>query len=86
MNEWQPIETAPRDGVEILLFARGQHNDVYRGVGQWSEQSKDWFGVSQFALPTGWLCRSLPDENLIASSTGRDPLSPLSCELSVALR
>ena len=41
MNEWQPIETAPRDGMEILLFARGQHNDVYRGVGQWSEQSKD---------------------------------------------
>lgn len=58
MNEWQPIETAPRDGMEILLFARGQHNDVYRGVGQWSEQSKDWFW--SFAIrPTHWM--ALPE-------------------------
>src|SRR6476620_3982133 len=58
MNEWQPIETAPKDGIEILLFARGQHNDDYWGVGQWSEQSKDWFW--SFAIrPTHWM--ALPE-------------------------
>jgi hypothetical protein len=59
MNEWQPIETAPRDGMEILLFARGQHNDDYMSMGQWSEQSKDWFW--SFAIrPTHWM--PLPDQ------------------------
>jgi hypothetical protein len=48
MNEWQPMETAPRDGTEILLFARGHHNEDYRDVGQWSEQSINWF--SSFAI------------------------------------
>jgi hypothetical protein len=54
MNEWQPIDTAPRDGTEILLFARGHHSDDYRGVGQWSEQSNKWFW--SFAIrPTHWM-------------------------------
>jgi hypothetical protein len=53
-QDWQAIETAPRDGTEILLFARGQRNDDYRGVGQWSEQRKDWFW--SFAIrPTHWM-------------------------------
>jgi Protein of unknown function (DUF551) len=61
MNEWQPIETAPRDGTEILLFARGQHDDVYRGVGQWSEHSNSWFW--SFAIrPTHWMPLPEPPE------------------------
>jgi len=27
MNEWQPTDTAPRNGTEVLLFARGHHNE-----------------------------------------------------------
>ena len=54
MSEWQPIETAPRDGTEILLFARGPYKDDYRGVGQWSGQRNDWFW--NFAIrPTHWM-------------------------------
>ena len=54
MSEWQPIETAPRDGSEILLFARGPYKDDYRGVGQWSEQRNDW--LWSFAIrPTHWM-------------------------------
>ena len=34
MTEWQPIETAPRDGGEILLFEMTATGPMYR-VGYW---------------------------------------------------
>lgn len=64
MSEWQLIETAPRDGTQILAFARGSHglNDVYYGVAQWAVDGpgkiqphiEDWFWP--FAIrPTHWM-------------------------------
>lgn len=31
MGEWQPIETAPRDGVGLITYAATETNRVYRG-------------------------------------------------------
>lgn len=56
MSEWRPIATAPRDGKEVLLFARGSYGprDVFFAVGQWSLQSNDWLWT--FAIrPTHWM-------------------------------
>ena len=58
MSEWQPIETAPKDGSEILAFARG-NRDFY-GVAQWAEAQAAFNSVAgwfwTFAIrPTHWM-------------------------------
>ena len=59
---WQPIETAPRDGTELLLCAADTLvlGRFYRGVGQWADVDKalgskaGWFWA--FAIrPTHWM-------------------------------
>lgn len=52
---WQPIETAPKDGTEILLFV-----DPKPQVGAWHPKAKDWIDQSweyffQGPGPTHWM-------------------------------
>ena len=41
MSEWQPIETAPKDGTEVFLWTEEKPNivvaywDTYEGSGWW---------------------------------------------------
>lgn len=37
MSDWQPMETAPRDGSLILLLYRGQIE-----VGRWNPDAVNW--------------------------------------------
>lgn len=39
MADWQPIETAPRDGTCVLLFVPGEQSQ-----GQWDEELYDGCG------------------------------------------
>jgi len=65
MSEWQPIETAPKDGTQILAFAAGMHGRVdFYGVAQWAESQAAFNSVAgwfwPFAIrPTHWM--SLPE-------------------------
>lgn len=62
--EWRPIDTAPRDGTPILLFARAVHARAsIRLVGWYSPTEEQWLEASFTrpigVVPTRWM--PLPD-------------------------
>lgn len=60
MGEWQPIETAPRDGTRIRLW-HNQSHEGYATTGEWD--GKEWtmcnYFIStdrrMFTQPNVWL-------------------------------
>ena len=50
MGEWQPIETAPRDGSDVLLF-RDRHPPVVAG---WFDNREE-AGWATYDNPEEWL-------------------------------
>jgi hypothetical protein len=64
--EWQPIETAPKDGGPFLAFAASDHHARanYFGIAQWADADPDFYNTVAgwfwpFAIrPTHW--RPLP--------------------------
>jgi hypothetical protein len=59
INQWRPIETAPKDGIEILLFSLG---DI--GVCYWSDEMKCWtWGLGKaFLNHSHWMPRPTPPD------------------------
>jgi hypothetical protein len=66
MNDWRPIETAPKDGTVILIWeisavtnltvphvcmARWQKHRLYKAGGYWNSFASQ----SQVATPTWWM-------------------------------
>jgi hypothetical protein len=51
MTEWQPIETAPKDGTEVLLT-----NGEYKRAGYWATRINAWSidMVPPIKAPTHW--------------------------------
>jgi len=67
-NEWQPIETAPKDGTNILVFENDNESDAevmianyYGGNGHWSI-SWDDRGIE--INPTHWMPLPKPPTKL----------------------
>lgn len=53
MTDWQPIETAPKDGFVILLWQGG-----YPVAARWIESRSDWVPVKGAKLtgaPEAWM-------------------------------
>ena len=52
MMEWRDIESAPRDGWPVLLFARCQHATASGIVVGWYLEDRGWTELS-FTSPVG---------------------------------
>lgn len=48
--EWQPIETAPRDGTWILVYVNGTVTNAFFYLGHWDDG--DYFSRME---PTHWM-------------------------------
>lgn len=61
MAEWQPIETAPRDGTVILGFDSGVIaamcfvKPIFGGIPAWELADLAWPNESMSAYPTHWM-------------------------------
>jgi hypothetical protein len=65
MNDWQPIETAPKDGTTIILWLGSSWNSVayaywFEPFGTWVRDGfeplpdDEWFGIGAL-IPTHWM-------------------------------
>ncbi len=59
--EWQPIETAPKDGTHVLLYRSGEYASLHEGYWKLSHfgGSHAWGGAgwtfAGFDQPTHWM-------------------------------
>ena len=59
MNQWQPIETAPKDGTNIILFGEGKVT-----VGGWvSAEDQGAEPGEEYLIAAGWWSIDLADNN-----------------------
>jgi hypothetical protein len=45
MSEWQPIETAPKDGKDILVWAVTRLGTGYYGIAHWHRGASDYWAI-----------------------------------------
>ena len=60
MTEWQPIDTAPKDGTDVLVWCGGAMFIACMEVGRWFFDRTDY---SVKPLPTHWMPLPAPPEN-----------------------
>jgi hypothetical protein len=66
---WQPIESAPRDGTNILVWWPAQMHcpvTAHWNTGKWSDAGIGWkltgWGMAMQTEPTHWMPLPLPPE------------------------
>lgn len=63
---WQPIETAPKDGTEILgIQYHGRFSDP--GIVRWDDSDQEWWDMDadQYGFPTHWQPLPAPPSRLL---------------------
>ena len=70
---WQPIETAPRDGTSILLFCGGQPEDNM-AVGFWS--TSIWVTYGNQNIKGAWVIYECRSDTIEVHPTHWMPLPP----------
>ena len=69
VGEWRPIETAPKDGSEVLVNATG----IGLVVVYWSDDESQWgtgLGYLNGEAPTHWMPLPLPPTTAAGSEKG----------------
>ena len=59
--EWQPIETAPKDGTPVLAYGYSPHypDEYFTRIQWWADGIGYWAAHSVSIIPTHWM--PLPD-------------------------
>lgn len=60
--EWQPIETAPKDGADILTYSRHHMSVRYWGEGEDGEMA--WQPRIRGEFPTHWIPLPAPPSDV----------------------
>lgn len=58
MSEWQPIETAPKDGTHVLMYRRQDISEAWwqkKFIGEGYEWGGTGWAYPDFAPPTHWM-------------------------------
>ena len=62
--EWKKIESAPKDGTKIMIWAPGRAVHVAKWDNHWGERGDKWWRVPEggywFDPPTHWM--PLPEQ------------------------
>lgn len=60
---WQPIETAPKDGTQVLVYGNGSYSVAYFYYGEWRDVGDiGWAGMhGDGNQPTHWAPLFPPD-------------------------
>jgi hypothetical protein len=58
---WMPIETAPRDGREVLIYSGAVDVALFE-YGQWWSSGCDEYGNDRRVYPTHWMPLPPPPE------------------------
>lgn len=61
MIDWQPIETAPKDGTIVLLWCVDDHCPATAVSGFWDETMWLHRSIYAYASPTHWAPISPPE-------------------------
>lgn len=72
MSEWQPIETAPRDGMPILGYKNGNMATVRWLWGDWSLCIPGGYAEEDDWNPTHWMPLPEPPAEAVEAA-GRKP-------------
>lgn len=81
MNNWQPIETAPKDGTDILICMPGGMSDHYYPV-CWAEPDPEDAEDELRETGPAWQCRWKLDMILTEDQIARCHLRPMWQELT----
>lgn len=79
MSEWQPIETAPKDGTAVDLWCSNQmerYTDCIFHNGHWQRLDLDfdrmeWVKLESYEAPTHWMSPPEPPCELGEAKGGR---------------
>lgn len=61
--EWQPIETAPKDGTPVLLYATPRMEVGYWNVAVTDVGITGWYPSMYWRRPTHWMPLPEPPED-----------------------
>jgi hypothetical protein len=73
MNEWQPIETAPKDdGMPIIVYGLSEYYKKYKYVhlAHWEDCRNCWMFEGEDMYPTHWM--PLPPAPVDANNTSSE--------------